>query len=102
LALVFALHSGVAAKRPDPWFSPDKAKHFFVSAFLESVSFSVLRAANVTRGRSLAGAAAVSAGFGVGREIHDHYHPGTPSLKDLTWDAAGIGAAAIVLHQTAP
>ena len=102
LALIVALHLGGEPKRPDPWFSPDKAKHFFLSAFVESLSFGVLRAAHASRGESLAGAAALSAGFGVGREIYDYYHPGTPSLKDLTWDAAGIATAAIVLHQTAP
>lgn len=100
LLLLFALHLGGAPKRSDPWLSPDKAKHFFVSVFVESFAFSALRAAHVDRSASLVGAAAVSAGAGVGREIYDYYHPGTPSLKDLTWDAAGITAAAIVLHQT--
>lgn len=102
LALVLSLHLGAQGKRPDPWFSPDKAKHFFMSMFLESVSFSVLRAANTSRSGSLAGATILSAGVGVGREIYDYYHPGTPSLKDLTWDLAGIATAAIALHQTAP
>lgn len=102
LAFLLALHMGGEPKRSDPWFSPDKAKHFFVSVFVESLSFSVLRAADVHRGPSLAGAAAVTAGLGLGREIYDHYHPGTPSVKDFTWDAAGIAAAAIALHQTAP
>ena len=102
LALVVALHFGASPARPDPWLSPDKAKHFFLSVFAESFSFSVLRAANAGRNASLAGAMAVSVGFGVGREIYDYYHPGTPSLKDLSWDAAGIAAAAVVLHQTAP
>ena len=101
LALLVVLHLGGEPKQPDPWFSPDKAKHFFVSMFVESFSFSVLRAAHANRGASLAGAAALTAGVGVGREIYDYYHPGTPSVKDLTWDAAGIATAAMVLHQTA-
>jgi putative lipoprotein len=102
LALIVALHLGGAAGRTDPWISPDKAKHFFLSAFVESVSFSAFRAANAGRGISLAGGAAVSAALGVGREIYDYYHPGTPSFKDLAWDAAGIAAAAMALHQTVP
>jgi uncharacterized protein YfiM (DUF2279 family) len=102
LALVLTLQLGARGKGPDPWFSPDKAKHFFMSMFLESVSFSVLRAANTSRRASLAGSTILSASVGIGREIYDYYHPGTPSLKDLTWDAAGIATAAIALHQTAP
>ena len=100
LALLVALHLGGEPRRPDPWFSPDKAKHFFLSAFVESLSFSTLRAARVSRDASLISAASISAGFGIGREIYDHYHPGTPSLKDLTWDLAGIAAASVALHQT--
>lgn len=102
LAFLVALHFGAAPAGPDPWLSPDKAKHFFLSIFVESFSFSALRAAHAGRTASLAGATAVSAGVGVGREIYDFYHPGTPSLKDLSWDAAGTAAAAIVLRQTAP
>lgn len=102
LALVVMLHLGAQGKGPDPWFSPDKAKHFFTSVFLESLSFSVLREAHASRSGSLAGATIFSAGVGVGREIYDYYHPGTPSLKDLTWDVAGIATAAVILHQTAP
>lgn len=101
LALLMTLHLGGGAKGPDPWLSPDKAKHFFTSVFVESVSFSVLRAANVSRSASLNGAMVFTFGVGVGREVYDHFHPGTPSLKDLAWDAAGIAAAAVALHQTA-
>lgn len=102
LAFLVALHFGGGPKQPDPWLSPDKAKHFFMSVFVESFSFSVLRAANASRDASLVGAVAVSAGVGVGREVYDYYHPGTPSLKDIAWDAAGIMTAAVALHQTAP
>ena len=101
LALLVTLHLGGHAKGPDPWLSPDKAKHFFASVFVESVSFSVLRASHASRSTALAGATIFSLGVGAGREIYDYYHPGTPSLKDLAWDAAGIAAAAIALHQTA-
>lgn len=102
LAFVLALHLGGEPKRSDPWLSPDKAKHFFLSMFVESLSFSVLRAANTSRTGSLFGAAAAGVGFGAGREIYDYYHPGTPSLKDLAWDVAGVAAGAVALHQTAP
>ena len=39
--LVFGLHAG------DHWFGADKVKHFFMSAFVESVTYSALRGANV-------------------------------------------------------
>ncbi len=102
LALVLALHFGGDPKPADRWLAPDKAKHFFLSVFVESMSFSALRSVHVGRNASLAGASALTAGVGAGREIYDHFHPGTPSLKDLAWDGIGIAAAAVVLHQTAP
>ena len=102
LAFILTLQLGGSPKPVDRWFSPDKVKHVFVSVFVESMSFSVLRSARVGRNASLVGASAVAAGTGLGREIYDHFHPGTPSLKDLAWDGVGIAAAAVVLHQTAP
>ena len=45
------------------------------------------------------GAAAV---VGLGREIHDKRTPGKWfSYRDLAWDAAGIGSAALLLSKTA-
>ena len=41
LVLVFGLHAG------DHWFGADKVKHFFMSAFVESVTYSALRASKV-------------------------------------------------------
>jgi putative lipoprotein len=86
----------------DTWFGIDKIKHFFISAFIESVSYSALQAAHVNRRPALAGAIGVSAAFGVGRELHDKRTPGNHfSYKDLTWDAVGIGAGAALLGHTA-
>jgi putative lipoprotein len=85
----------------DSWFGIDKIKHFFISAFIESVSYSALQAAHVNRRPALAGAIGVSAAFGVGRELHDKRTPGNHfSYKDLTWDAVGIGAGALMLTRT--
>lgn len=84
----------------DSWFGIDKIKHFFISAFIESVSYSVLQGAHVKRRPALAGAIGVAAAIGVARELHDRRTPGNRfSYKDLTWDALGIGAgAALVTH----
>ena len=85
----------------DSWFGIDKIKHFFISAFIESVSYSALQAANVKRRPAMAGAIGVSAAFGVARELHDRRTPGNHfSYRDLTWDALGIGAGAVMLNRT--
>jgi putative lipoprotein len=86
----------------DSWFGIDKIKHFFISAFIESVSYSALQAAKVNRRPAMAGAIGVSAAFGVARELHDRGTPGNHfSYRDLTWDALGIGAGAVMLKHTA-
>jgi putative lipoprotein len=85
----------------DSWFGIDKIKHFFISAFIESVSYSALQAARVDRRPAMAGAIGISAAFGVGRELHDKRTPGNHfSYRDLTWDAVGIGAGAVMLKRT--
>jgi uncharacterized protein YfiM (DUF2279 family) len=85
----------------DSWFGVDKIKHFFISAFIESISYSVLQAAHVKRGPALGAAIGVSAAIGVARELHDRRTPGNRfSYRDLTWDALGIGAGAAMLTHT--
>ena len=85
----------------DSWFGIDKIKHFFISAFIESVSYSALQAARANHRTALTGAIGVSAAFGVARELHDKRKPGNRfSYKDLTWDALGITAGAVVLKHT--
>ena len=90
-----------AAVTRDSWFGIDKIKHFFISAFIESVSYSALQAAHVDRRPAMAGAIGVSAAFGVARELHDKRTPGNHfSYRDLTWDALGITAGAVMLKRT--
>ena len=85
----------------DSWFGIDKIKHFFLSAFIESVSYSALQAAHVKRRPALAGAIGVTAAFGIAREIQNKRTPGNWfSYRDLTWDAIGIAAAAPMLAHT--
>ncbi len=85
----------------DSWFGIDKIKHFFMSAFIESVSYSALQAARVSHRSAMAGAIGVTAAFGVGREIHDGRNPNNHfSVKDLTWDALGAGAGVVLLSHT--
>jgi uncharacterized protein YfiM (DUF2279 family) len=88
------------AARRDSWFGPDKVKHFFMSAFLQSVTYSALRAADAGHRASLAGATAATAGFSLGKELHDRRTIGEFSVRDLIWDGAGAGAATLLLVRT--
>ena len=85
----------------DSWFGIDKIKHFFISAFIESVSYSALQAARVNHRTALTGAIGVTASFGVARELHDKRKPGNRfSYRDLTWDTIGAGAGVVLLRST--
>ena len=84
----------------DSWWGPDKIKHFFISAFIESLAFSALQAIGAGRDAAFAGALGTTAAFALGREIHDKRTKGIFSVPDLTWDAAGGGAALLVLRST--
>jgi len=94
-----ALAMPVAQERKgaDPWFRSDKVKHFFVSFFIQSASYAALRSADVTHDGAIGGASAVTAGFGLGKELRDRRRGGEISLRDLVWDALGAGAASLLL-----
>ena len=97
------VYGQIAAPQPHPdaWFGIDKIKHFFISAFIESVSYSALQAARVHHRSATAGAIGITIGFGLGREIHDQRTPGNIfSVRDLTWDVIGTGAGAALLSHT--
>jgi putative lipoprotein len=99
LVLVFTLgrapeHSG------DRWFGPDKLQHFFMSAFVQSAGYGVLRRAGVESGPAIAGASAATAVAGVGKELIDRRTKGDFSARDLVWDAAGAGSASVLLVRT--
>jgi putative lipoprotein len=100
LALLFTLHFGDAPSTTDGWRATDKAKHFLMSAFVQSASFSALRTIRVSRGGSLAGATVFTAGIGIGKELYDRKYGGDPSYRDLVADGAGMLAAAAILRHT--
>jgi putative lipoprotein len=95
--LIFSLAIQHPAPPADAWLGEDKLKHFFMSAFIQSMGYSSLRAAGVAHPLALAGASATTATFGIGKEVWDAHGHGTPSGKDLAWDAAGAGAATLLL-----
>lgn len=97
-ALVLALSLSIGGhQRGDKWLAPDKLKHFFMSAFIESASYSALRAARVNHHDALVSAAGIAVSVGVAKEIHDSWTREGFSLRDLTWDAAGTAAGAALL-----
>jgi uncharacterized protein YfiM (DUF2279 family) len=103
LGFVLTLHFGpvqAPVKRDDAWLSSDKVKHFMTSMFVESFTFSVIRATRVSKEGSLIGATAVTLGVGIGKELYDRKFGGDPSFKDLTADVAGIAASAALMNQT--
>ena len=100
LLLAFQLHGPGDHPSGDSWFGVDKVKHFFMGAFVQSVSYSAVRVTGVRHDASLWAASGVTAGVSVGKELWDRHSGGSPSLKDLTWDAAGAGAATLLLRRS--
>ena len=101
LTLMLLVHLHMVPDRPkDPWFGGDKAKHFLVSAFVQSASYAALRAAGARNGPALAGASVVTLSVGVGREAHDRAVGKFFSVRDLTWDVLGAVAASTLLVHT--
>jgi uncharacterized protein YfiM (DUF2279 family) len=99
-ALILTLHFGGGGAGADRWFGPDKAKHFFMAAFVQSVSFGGFRTAGLSRNAALIGATVTTSAVSVGKELYDARTGGDPSLKDLTWDVGGMLAAGLLLHRT--
>lgn len=89
------------AATPDSWLGADKLKHFFLSAFTQSLAYSVTQVTTKgSRSSLLLGASLASAAVGIGKEVHDRRSTGLFSVRDLAWDAAGAGAATLLLVQT--
>ena len=101
---MFAPVSAIAQARHahprDSWLGIDKLKHFFMSAFIESLTFGGLQAIGANRCTAFAGAITTTAGFAIGKEMYDRKSYGLFSYRDLTWDAAGAGAAIVMLKST--
>lgn len=95
-----ALALSLTTPPPDKWFGSDKLKHFFMAAFTQTVSYSALQAARVRHDQAVAGAWAVTATVSIAKEIHDRRSYGLFSVRDLVWDAAGAGAASLLIARS--
>jgi len=98
--LALQLHAPGDHPAGDSWFGVDKVKHFFMGAFVQSVAYSAIRASGGSHTASLAGATGVTAGVSVAKELWDAHSGGTPSVRDLVWDAAGAGTATVLLRRS--
>lgn len=82
----------------DKWFGVDKMKHFFMSAFIQSMAYSSARAAGASHDGAFVSATAATVGFGIGREIYDGRVKRAFSYKDLVWDGAGLAAGMALVN----
>jgi uncharacterized protein YfiM (DUF2279 family) len=95
LAFALSLHAP-----PRLSVAPDKVKHFFLSAFVQSASYSALRLSGIEHDGALVTASAATLAVGIGKEVHDARSGGRFSAGDLVWDLLGAGAAAAVLERS--
>jgi uncharacterized protein YfiM (DUF2279 family) len=79
---------------------PDKVKHFFLSFFVQSTSYSVARGLGLDRTSALIPATAATAAVGFSKELWDRNRGRGFSRGDLVWDALGAGAASALLLRT--
>ena len=84
------------ASDDDPWFGPDKLKHFGASAALATTGYAVGSAFFDEVPERLAAGATLALGAGVAKEIADLAGAGDPSLRDLVWDVVGTGAGLLL------
>jgi putative lipoprotein len=100
VALLVAGPGVAGAQSRDRWFAPDKVKHFFLTAFVQSVTYGLARATDQTHQSSMLWASGASLTFGLGKELRDARTSGEFSTRDLVWDAAGAGVASLALRRT--
>lgn len=85
------------AAPPDRWWGEDKLRHAAAAFTVATSAAALARLADARpRPAALAGAAAALA-VGAAKELADRGGRGTPSWRDLVWDAVGAAAAA-ALH----
>lgn len=91
---------GPDAEPEDRWLAEDKGKHFFMSYAVTVLGYAALRTVGLGGTGAVAGAAGVAAVAGLGKEARDRRSGGRFSVKDLVWDAAGIGAGVAIAVRT--
>ena len=95
LAFALSLHAP-----PQVGVGPDKLKHFFLSAFVQSASYSALRLGGVEHDGALVTASVATVAVGITKEVHDAQSGRRFDVRDLFWDVAGAAAATAVLDKS--
>ncbi|WP_437731877.1 hypothetical protein [Sorangium sp. So ce1335] len=76
----------------DPWFGDDKARHLCASIALAGGGYALGALASDDIRTRIAVGAAIALGAGLAKEAYDAAGNGTPSFRDLVWDALGTTA----------
>jgi uncharacterized protein YfiM (DUF2279 family) len=98
LALGLSVAMSPAPRPRDAWLGSDKLKHFLLSAFVQSASFSIARLTGGNRGTAQIAGGVAAATAGLWKEFHDRSQNKPFSPRDLAWDAAGALTAAALLN----
>jgi uncharacterized protein YfiM (DUF2279 family) len=98
--LLAATLVGPIARPAGGWFGADRLKHFFLSFFVQSASYSVARGVGMSRTAALIPATAATAGVSLSKEVWDRKRGRGFDQRDLVWDALGAGAASALLIRT--
>ncbi len=85
------LSRNARASDADPWFGPDKAWHFGLSAALSAGGYAVSSIWLDTRTERAIAGGTFSLTLGAGKELWDLSGHGDPSWPDFTWDVIGTG-----------
>lgn len=94
--VLFVAPAWAQASDPDPFWGPDKALHFGISAALAGAGYGVTSAFTESRPARLAVGASVALAAGVGKELLDLAGLGHPSWKDFAWDVIGAATGLLV------
>lgn len=98
--LLACLALATAPPEPDRWIGEDKLQHFFVSFVATSLAAGGARLAGVDRPPAVVVGVSFGAGAGIWKELRDRRLGRAISVRDLVWDAAGVGLAAVVASRT--
>jgi len=87
------------ARAPDRWIAEDKTRHMVTSMVVVGFGYAGARLVNLEGNDALIAAAAGAAAAGILKEVHDRSVGKPFSLRDLAWDAVGIGLGLVLVSQ---
>jgi putative lipoprotein len=98
LALTLCVPKTARASDADPWFGPDKALHFGLSAAFAVGGYAASSIWLDTRTERAIAGGTFALSLGAGKELWDLSGHGDPSWRDFTWDVIGtsVGVALAV------